>query len=174
MKTLHNSDVPGEQKRPKLLTGYHVLAMILAFFGVIISVNFTMAWLASSSWTGLVVKNSYVASQEYNEKLNAARVQKERGWRMSFDYRDASFKVSMRKKNNDPLILQKLEMKIGRPAFQTVDRTVVLTHTGNGQYETPIDLEPGIWGFELNSDSDKPYHIEGRFIVSDNGIGVRQ
>ena len=44
---------------------------MLAFFGVIIAVNVVMATLASTSWTGLVVENSYVASQEFNRKADA-------------------------------------------------------------------------------------------------------
>ena len=44
-------------------TGFHMLACMIVFFGVIVAVNLTMATLASQSWTGLVVKNSYVASQ---------------------------------------------------------------------------------------------------------------
>ena len=53
---------------PKEFTGRHMLAIMLAFFGTIIAVNLVMAIFASRSWTGLVVKNSYVASQEFNEK----------------------------------------------------------------------------------------------------------
>lgn len=43
-------------------------ALILAFFGTIIIVELTMAVLASRSWTGFVVKNSHVDSQEFNRK----------------------------------------------------------------------------------------------------------
>ena len=39
-------------------TGYHMLAIMVAFFGVVIAVNLTMATFASRSWTGLVVENS--------------------------------------------------------------------------------------------------------------------
>ena len=50
-------------------TGYHMVAVMTLFFGTIISVNLLMAWYANTSWSGLVVKNSYVASQEFNGKL---------------------------------------------------------------------------------------------------------
>ena len=56
-------------------TGRHMLAAMLAFFGVIIAVNITMAVFAQTSWTGFVVRNSYVASQEFNGKVAAARAQ---------------------------------------------------------------------------------------------------
>ena len=51
------------------LKGKHVLTGFLLFFGVIIAVNFTMARLASTTWTRLVVKNSYVASQKFKSEL---------------------------------------------------------------------------------------------------------
>ena len=52
-------------------TGKHMLAIMIAFFGVVFAVNFTMVYFSRHSWTGLVVENSYVASQEFNEKTAA-------------------------------------------------------------------------------------------------------
>ncbi len=46
---------------------------MVAFFGVIIAVNVTMATIAIASWTGLVVQNSYVASQEFETQAPRAR-----------------------------------------------------------------------------------------------------
>ena len=45
----------------KQFTGKHMLASIIGFFAVIFGVNFTMAYLANSTWSGLVVANGYVA-----------------------------------------------------------------------------------------------------------------
>ncbi|WP_421718486.1 FixH family protein [Algiphilus sp.] len=66
---------------PNPFTGWHFLAIILAFFCVIISVNLFMAWNATNSWTGLVVKNSYVASQHFNEVTAEKRRQLAMGWK---------------------------------------------------------------------------------------------
>lgn len=55
-------------QKSRAFTGRHMLATILTFFGVVIAVNLTMATLASTSWTGLVVENTYVASQQFNRK----------------------------------------------------------------------------------------------------------
>lgn len=40
---------------------------------MVIAVNVTMAFYASSSWSGLVVENTYVASQEFNGKAAAMK-----------------------------------------------------------------------------------------------------
>jgi nitrogen fixation protein FixH len=61
-------------------TGRHMLFAMLAFFGVIIAVNFTMAWFASRTFGGTVVDNSYVASQNFNSWLQASRDQQKLGW----------------------------------------------------------------------------------------------
>src|SRR3546814_2709482 len=56
-------------------------AMILiAFFGVVISINMVMASFALSTFGGTVVDNSYVASQHYNKWLARADAQDRLGW----------------------------------------------------------------------------------------------
>ena len=61
-------------------TGWHMLAMMVAFFGVVIAVNLTMARIAIGSFGGVVVENSYVASQEFNGWLEQTRQQEALGW----------------------------------------------------------------------------------------------
>ena len=61
-------------------TGWHMTAILVAFFGIVIAVNFTMARLAVTSFGGTVVDNSYVASQHYNDWLAAADRQERLGW----------------------------------------------------------------------------------------------
>ena len=62
-------------------TGWHMTAIMIAFFGVIITVNMTMAVFATRTFGGKVVENSYVASQQFNEWLAAARAQEKLGWK---------------------------------------------------------------------------------------------
>ena len=61
-------------------TGWHMFAILVAFFGTAIAVNFVMAWYATRTFGGTVVDNSYVASQEFNRWLAAARAQDRLGW----------------------------------------------------------------------------------------------
>ena len=50
-------------------TGKNALAVFVVAFGVIITVNLVLAYSAVKTFPGLEVKNSYVASQEFNERL---------------------------------------------------------------------------------------------------------
>lgn len=61
-------------------TGRHMTAILAAFFGVVIAVNFTMATFASTTFGGIVVENSYVASQQFNDWLGEAEAQRALGW----------------------------------------------------------------------------------------------
>lgn len=61
-------------------TGWHMFAILIAFFGTVIAVNFVMAYFATRTFGGTVVDNSYVASQEFNRWLAEARAQEKLGW----------------------------------------------------------------------------------------------
>jgi nitrogen fixation protein FixH len=61
-------------------TGWHMLAIMVGMFGTIIAVNLVMATFAVTTFGGTVVDNSYVASQEFNGWLSAAREQARLGW----------------------------------------------------------------------------------------------
>ncbi|MBS0476642.1 MAG: FixH family protein [Proteobacteria bacterium] len=61
-------------------TGRHAAVIIVAFFAVVISVNLYMAREAITTFGGVVVENSYVASQEYNGWLHEAAAERALGW----------------------------------------------------------------------------------------------
>ena len=65
------------------ITGKHVLAITVSAFAVIIGVNVVMAWKAISTFPGLEVKNSYVASQTFDADRAA---QQALGWTLVPEY----------------------------------------------------------------------------------------
>jgi len=64
----------------RAFTGWHMTAILVSFFGVVIAVNLTMATLATSTFGGVQVQNSYVASQHFNTWLEQAEEQDALGW----------------------------------------------------------------------------------------------
>jgi nitrogen fixation protein FixH len=174
MTNLNETQLAKPMTKPFRLNGYHVAAMFVAFFGVIIAVNFTMAWFASSSWTGLVVKSSYVASQNYNEKIDTARNQKARGWRTDFGYSNNLLSLSVRDKDNQPIFFDKLNVVIGTPVSENKDKHLVLDQNNSGVYHTSIKLTEGVWAYELVAEGEIPYRFEGRFLVNNKGVGKLQ
>ncbi len=61
-------------------TGWHMTAILVSFFLVVVGVNLVMARFAISTFGGTVVDNSYVASQEFNRWLDDAAAQRKAGW----------------------------------------------------------------------------------------------
>ena len=51
----------------KEINGWHVLGAFVVGFGIIIGVNLTLAFKAVQTFPGLEVKNSYVASQQFQQ-----------------------------------------------------------------------------------------------------------
>ena len=66
--------------RAERFTGRHMTVILCGFFAVVVAVNMLMATLATRTFGGVVVENSYVASQRYNGWLAEARRQDRLGW----------------------------------------------------------------------------------------------
>ena len=163
---------PGEGKWT--FTGYHMAASMVAFFAVIMFANFTMAWLASSSWTGLVVKNSYVASQQFNERLEAARLQQARGWTSVFTYGANTIIFSLVDKTSTHVAFDNVSVKFYRPVSQDKDIQLVLVRNSEGKHLVSHSLASGVWLFTLVGTGQAPYRMEGRLVVSESGKGSIQ
>ena len=147
-------------------TGNHMAFCMVAFFSVIIAVNLTMATLASKSWTGLVVKNSYVASQDFNRELAAAREQRERGWKGTITHVPGRIDFVLKSANGTPIRLDQALLELGRPAFEQQATALPLTYLGDGLYRADRDLEPGPWQLSVRADKDGvPYRLDTRIVV---------
>ncbi len=147
-------------------TGWHMAAIMVSFFGVIIVVNFTMAYLAGNTWTGLVVKNSYVASQNFNTELETAREQMARQWQSSLVYEDGLVSFALFDKDRNPVLVEGLTVLLGRPAFEQKDRKLALAYQGKGIYTADIVLGGGIWTARVEGGlGQKHYRQEFRFTV---------
>lgn len=65
----------------RTIDGRHVTAILVAGFAVVIAVNVSVAVVAKRTFGGIVVENSYVASQDYNRWLDEAKEERALGWR---------------------------------------------------------------------------------------------
>lgn len=163
------------RKQEFRFTGWHMLASMLAFFGVIIGVNLTMARFAVSSWTGLVVKNSYVASQHFNAQLASAAAQNKRGWKSNLSYTQGTLSFTLHDRDGSALLLDQIKVTLGRPVFEQQDKMLALNLTTNGTYETQTELGAGIWAIRISALSDgKSYRRDERFLVDSHSNGVLQ
>ena len=159
-------------KREFRFTGKHMLITMISFFGVIIAVNLTMATLASKSWTGLIVKNTYVASQQFNEHLDQAKRQQETGIRSQLRYDNNGLIVIVEDSDGSRIRVDELTAHIGRPAYEQADQTLVLIPAPDDCYKLRINLEPGVWDVRITGTVDKvPYRRDARLLVAADGRG---
>jgi nitrogen fixation protein FixH len=143
-------------------TGGHMLALMLAFFGTVVAVNFVMATLAVRTFGGTVVDNSYVASQHYNHWLDQARAQRALGWTASLALdpdRHVEAAVGERGRPLDGAVLSAVAM---HPLGHEVDFPLRFADQGNGRYRSLAPLPPGRWilRFTIARGSDRARLIE--------------
>ncbi|MBY8977738.1 FixH family protein [Rhodobacteraceae bacterium NNCM2] len=142
------------------LTGRHVLIIAVTAFAIIIAANMAMLFAATGTFPGLVVGNSYVASQKWNAKTDA---QKALGWTADVSYDAGQLLVTLVDRQGTP-VSAPLMAEIGRPSSDVADREFALVGTDAG-YELPIELDPGIWRVHVRTESGTPYEIETRIMV---------
>lgn len=125
------------------VTGKHVLAITVGAFGVIIAVNFLMAYKAVSTFPGLEVENSYVASQTWDKEMAA---QKALGWRLAEEYDEATqeLRLAFTDAANAPVTVQGLKVLVGRPTQAQDDRYPDFIQEA-GRYIAKLPLTRGKW-----------------------------
>lgn len=127
------------------MTGRKALAIWLASFGLIISVNLYMAYSAVSTFPGLEVQNSYVASQGFNEAM--AR-QLALGWDVRVEHAEGKLKVHFTDAEGSPVDVAAMQATLGRATHTRDDSTPDFTYE-LGTFSAPVELEPGNWNLRL-------------------------
>jgi nitrogen fixation protein FixH len=157
--------VAAQDGRP--FTGWHMLFAIVGFFGVIVSVNVLMAVAASSTWTGLVVSNSYVASQEFQEKADAAHRQHELGWHAALSLTGGRIRLSVIDGAGEPAWLGEVTVQVNRPVGGHDDQLLELEYRADGTYSAPLVLERGIWEVRVVAPktSAGPFELHRRLTI---------
>lgn len=149
----------GKVSPPGELTGRKVAAIFVAFFAVVVAVNVTMASFASSTFGGVVVPNSYVASQKYNDWLAAAREQKKLGWQPVVS-RLADGRVALAVQGAHPQglgVIARARHPLGRAPEQDLN----LAPAADGRFVSERPLPAGRWmvRFEVRQ-GDKVFRDE--------------
>lgn len=129
----------------KEITGRKFFLIFASFFGVIITVNIFMAYSAISTFPGLETRNSYVASQSFNEDRAA---QLALGWDVRADVTDNTLILSIANADGNPVIVSKLDAILGRATNVAEDMTPAFKFDGTA-YLAPVDLAPGNWNLRM-------------------------
>lgn len=132
---------------PRRFTGWHMTAIMVAFFGTVIGVNVIMARYATATFGGVVVENSYIASQNFNRWLDEADKEKQLGW---------SAKVTRQVDDRIAIAMQglpqgtvKLAAMARHPLGQMNDVALAFTRGSDGQFLSSTPLPPGRWKLRI-------------------------
>ncbi len=123
------------------ITGRTVFTITVSAFAVIVGVNFYMAYSAVSTFPGLEVKNSYVASQQFNDQ---AKAQQALGWTLHAANTNGKFELTIRDVDGNPVYPKDLKVRIGRPTIAKDDQEPELYVVGD-RYVADTDLYDGKW-----------------------------
>lgn len=137
------------EKPSFVFTGWHMLGAMLLFFGTIITVNLTMAYFATSTWSGLVVKNTYVASQEFNGKAAGIRSMLATGIKGKLEVKGDRIHYALTLPGDEPVIADKVTAHFKRPVGQHQDFVAELQPAGAGVYEASHEVLHGHWIVEV-------------------------
>lgn len=129
------------------ITGRQVFIVTAAAFGVIIAVNFTLAFMAVRTFPGLETKNSYVASQVFNEER---RAQEALGWSIHATVADGTLHLKITDKAGTPVEPATITATLGRATHVKADQTPEFAWTGT-ELVAPVALAPGNWNLRMEA-----------------------
>ncbi len=128
------------------LKGWHVLLILMAFFGVMFSVNGVFLYHAITSFPGEDVKKSYVQGLNYNDTLAVRAEQAALGWRAEAGLQNSTLVLRLSDSENRPLSNLSVVAEVRHLATQNADQIVTLQPQAQGEYLAEgLVLDPGQW-----------------------------
>lgn len=126
-------------------TGRHMALIMIAFFGVVVTVNVTMAVFASRTFGGKVVDNSYVATQRFNGWLAQARAQDRLGWSETVRL-DGARRIELDlTAGGTPLRDAQISAEARHPVGREDDLRLRFVEVAPGRFRSAQALPPGRW-----------------------------
>lgn len=145
----------------KTLTGRHVALIFGCCFSVIITVNLTLAYNAVKTFPGLEVKNSYVASQHFDENRTA---QEALGWKIYAESRLDEVSLSITDAAGTPVKVARLDATLGRATHVQDDQTPDFKFDG-ARYVAPATLAAGNWNLRMVAEAKDGTLFQQRVIL---------
>lgn len=156
-----------------VLTGKHVLLMVIAFFGVMIVANVAFISAALRSFPGVTDEHAYQRGLEYNEKLSARASQASLGWaaevtEVTRDEETGVIALRMTDASSQPISGLEITAGLRRPADDAQDQSLVFAYRSDGYYETRVAaFAPGVWDLTAQAQNagGDVFDIEARIIA---------
>lgn len=154
---------------PWHLTGRHVLAMLIAFFGVVFAVNGYFLVSALSTHTGVVAVEPYRKGLAYNLRIAADARQAALGWRDEIAFApDGSVAIAILDRDGRRVRNLAVEGSIGRPSTAGHDQALRTKQDDGGLHHAATGpLGEGAWIVSIevrisSSDAEPVYRARRR------------
>lgn len=146
--------------------------LFIGFFGLVLSANTVMIWLALSTWTGLETEDAYQKGLAYNRGLEAARVQAALGWRADLEVGQrgggrATLALDLKDRTGNFIRAAEVRARFIRPTHQGHDVQTELIHQPDGIWRGEVTLGlAGVWDVEIGVVSRRgSYRLERRVFI---------
>lgn len=131
-------------------TGWHMTAILVSFFAIVMAVNFYMARMAIGTFGGTVVDNSYVATQSYNRWLAQGDKQERLGWTVDAALTEDRFIVIDVQKGSQPLLNATAIADARHPLGRAVDLQLAFKAARDGKLVSTTQLPSGRWNVQIS------------------------
>lgn len=145
---------------PRKITGWHVFGIFFLAFGTIIAVNLTLAYNAVVTFPGLEVKNSYVASQNFNSDRDA---QVALNWTVAAHLDGETLTLDIFK-DGEPVQASIEKALFSRATMATDDQSPTLVFNGYN-YTAPVVADDGNWNLRLEARAENGTLFKQRIVV---------
>ncbi len=143
------------------IKGWHVLAGMAGFFGVVFTVNAIFITLAFDTFPGEDTRRSYVQGLAYNDVLEERAAQAELGWSASANLTAERVLVEVRDTDGQPVRSLRLAGTLRHPANMQLDRDLTFTEVRAGVYAAGVaDLPEGRWELNAEAEGETPFAVE--------------
>jgi len=141
--------------------GWHVLAMVVGFFAVVIAVDVGFAVFAYRTFPGEVSSTPYEDGVAYNRKLAQMAAQARLGWApVAFVASDGAVRVEVRDAAGQPLRGLRITGRLERPATESGRIRPAFTEAAPGVYLARPGRLLGAWDLSLRLEDAAGHSFE--------------
>lgn len=126
-------------------TGWHMLGLMVGGFGIIVTVNLTLAYNAVATFPGLETRNSYVVSQKFEADRAAQNALR---WDVEASLIDGVLTVAIADKDGNPVQAEVTRATFGRATHTGEDSIPEFTWNGTAM-TAPVTAGEGYWNLRL-------------------------
>ena len=144
-----------QPRRRREFTGRTMLLCMIAFFGVVATVNAVMIRIAVTTFAGVNTDSAYRAGLGYKQDEAAASAQQALNWTVDGHLTraasgDTLLTVDLKDAQNNPVNGVVVNARLSHPATSQHDHFIALTQSPNGSFRGETQATPGQWILTLD------------------------